>query len=93
MQAKHKSALAEMVREPRTMRRRSGKTQIQFWRGYGVTQSGGSRFERNDSNRTQLPFTLALLVGLEVTGKVTAEDIAEVRAALLPHYPGRRAGE
>ncbi len=58
-----------------------------------MTQSGGSRFERNDSNRTPLPFTLALLVGLEVTGKVTAEDIAEVRAALLPHYPGRRAGE
>ena len=47
--------------------------QKEFWKRYGVTQSGGSRYE---SGRN-IPKPLAILLYLHRSGKVTDKDLAE----------------
>jgi hypothetical protein len=44
-----------------------------LWKGYGVTQSGGSRYE---SGRN-IPKPLAILLWLHQSGKVTDKDLAD----------------
>ena len=54
-------------------RKKSGLNQSDFWKRYGVTQSGGSRYE---SGRN-IPKPLAILLWLHQSGKVTDKDLAE----------------
>ena len=54
-------------------RKKQGINQKDFWKQYGVTQSGGSRYEsgRNVSK------PLAVLMRLHRSGKITDKDLAE----------------
>jgi hypothetical protein len=54
-------------------RKKTGTNQKDFWTRYGVTQSGGSRYE---SGRN-IPKPLAILLWLHRSGKVTDKDLAD----------------
>lgn len=53
-------------------RRRTGLNQITFWPQFGVTQSGGSRYE----NIRRMPKPVALLIVLLEKGMVSDEQLA-----------------
>lgn len=53
-------------------RKNENLNQKEFWQRYGVTQSGGSRYE---SGRN-IPKPLAILLWLHRSGKVTEKDLA-----------------
>lgn len=55
------------------VRHKSNLNQSNFWKRYGVTQSGGSRYE---SGRN-IPKPLAILLWLHSTGRVTDKDLAD----------------
>jgi len=52
-------------------RKKENLNQKEFWQRYGVTQSGGSRYE---SGRN-IPKPLAILLWLHRSGKVTDTDL------------------
>ena len=54
-------------------RMKQNLNQTEFWARFGVTQSGGSRYE---SGRN-IPKPLAILLWLHRSGKVTDKDLAE----------------
>ncbi|MCK9381768.1 MAG: hypothetical protein M0P95_11995 [Sulfuritalea sp.] len=54
-------------------RHKTNLNQKDFWARYGVTQSGGSRYE---SGRN-VPKPLAILLWLHKSGKVTDKDLAD----------------
>jgi DNA-binding transcriptional regulator YiaG len=54
-------------------RKKQNLNQTEFWTRFGVTQSGGSRYE---SGRN-IPKSLAILLQLHRSGKVTDKDLAE----------------
>ena len=54
-------------------RQKSNLNQTEFWKRYGVTQSGGSRYE---SGRN-IPKPLAILLWLHQSGKVTDKDLVD----------------
>ncbi len=54
-------------------RKKTGTNQKDFWTRYGVTQSGGSRYE---SGRN-IPKPLAILLWLHRSGKVSDKDLAD----------------
>jgi DNA-binding transcriptional regulator YiaG len=54
-------------------RKKEGFNQGDFWKRYGVTQSGGSRYE---SGRN-IPKPLAILLWLHRSGKVSDKDLAD----------------
>jgi DNA-binding transcriptional regulator YiaG len=56
-----------------TARKKANLNQKDFWARYGVTQSGGSRYE---SGRN-VPKPLAILLWLHKSGKVTDKDLAD----------------
>ena len=56
-----------------TDRQKENLNQKDFWSRYGVTQSGGSRYE---SGRN-IPKPLAILLWLHRSGNVTEKDLAE----------------
>ena len=56
-----------------TDRQKQSLNQSDFWSRYGVTQSGGSRYE---SGRN-IPKPLAILLYLHRSGKVTDKDLAD----------------
>ena len=55
------------------IRKKQNLNQTEFWTRFGVTQSGGSRYE---SGRN-IPKSLAILLQLHRAGKVTDKDLAE----------------
>lgn len=55
------------------VRKEEGVNQAEFWARYGVTQSGGSRYE---SGRN-LPKPLRILLWLHRSGKITDKDLAD----------------
>jgi len=55
------------------VRTKENLNQTAFWTRYGVTQSGGSRYE---SGRN-IPKPLAILLWLHRSGKVTDKDLAD----------------
>ena len=55
------------------IRKKQNLNQTEFGTRFGVTQSGGSRYE---SGRN-IPKPLAILLWLNRTGKVTDKDLAE----------------
>lgn len=56
-----------------TARKKEDLNQMEFWQRYGVTQSGGSRYESGRS----IPKPLAILLWLHRSGKVTEKDLAD----------------
>lgn len=58
-----------------TARKKLGLNQKDFWTRYGVTQSGGSRYE---SGRN-IPKPLAILLWLHQSGKITDKDLADAQ--------------
>ncbi|MCK7481416.1 MAG: hypothetical protein M0C28_32710 [Candidatus Moduliflexus flocculans] len=52
-------------------RRALGENQHDFWRRFGVTQSGGSRYESGRS----LPTPVRILMSLYAHGKITDDDL------------------
>ena len=57
------------------LRKDFSENQETFWRRFGVTQSGGSRYE---SGRN-IPTPIAILVALWATGKINEDVLAQVR--------------
>ncbi len=60
------------IRKPLEARKQHGGNQQYFWSKFGVTQSGGSRYE---SGR-KIPIPTALLMQLYFDGKITDDDLA-----------------
>ena len=60
------------IRKPLEARKLHGGNQLCFWSKFGVTQSGGSRYE---SGR-KIPIPTALLMQLYFDGKITDDDLA-----------------
>ena len=58
-----------------TARKKLNLNQKDFWTRYGVTQSGGSRYE---SGRN-IPKPLAILLWLHQSGKVSDKDLADAQ--------------
>ena len=56
-----------------TDRKKLGINQIDFWKRYGVTQSGGSRYESGRS----IPKPLAILLWLHRSGKISDKDLSD----------------
>lgn len=61
-----------------TYRKAKGLNQSQFWNRFGVTQSGGSRYESGRS----LPRPVAVLVWLCEKGRITDQDLEEALKAI-----------
>lgn len=55
------------------VRKEEGINQSEFWTRYGVTQSGGSRYEAGRN----IPKPLAILLWLHQSGKVADNDLAD----------------
>jgi hypothetical protein len=59
-------------------RRRLGMNQSAFWGRYGVTQSGGSRYE---SGRN-IPMPTAILIHLRETGQLTDDQLSAAKKGI-----------
>ena len=57
---------------PRNLRIVNGLTQTRFWDRFGITQSGGSRYE---SGERQLPPSLALILWITYVEHVDLNDV------------------
>lgn len=64
-------------------RRKVGMNQSAFWSRYGVTQSGGSRYE---SGRN-MPLPTAILIYLRETGQLTDDQLAAAKKAITKSRP------
>lgn len=60
------------LKNPQATRKSQGLNQSDFWSPFGVTQSGGSRYE----NGRPIPVPTAMLMQLFFDGKVTEKDLA-----------------
>lgn len=77
----------QAIKEPKVFRTALRLNQTTFWTPYGVTQSGGSRYE---SGRA-IPNSTAMLMVLHVLGVVSDEDLATAKK--LAELAGERSGE
>jgi transcriptional regulator with XRE-family HTH domain len=59
------------------MRKKSGLNQLEFWQRFGITQSGGSRYETGRA----LPKPAKILIALYLSGRITDADLAAARKA------------
>lgn len=59
-------------------RRLSGANQSEFWSKFGVTQSGGSRYEGGRN----MPTPLKVLLWLYDAGRIGDKDLADARKGL-----------
>jgi DNA-binding transcriptional regulator YiaG len=59
-------------------RKSSGMNQSAFWTRFGVTQSGGSRYE---SGR-DIPTPTSMLIWLLESGRITDQDLVDARKAV-----------
>ncbi len=75
--AKSKIIDPDRIRESR---RRASMTQSEYWSRFGVTQSGGSRYE----TLRAIPLPTAMLIWLHETGRLTDKDLADARKAIKP---------
>lgn len=63
---------------PAALRKKVGINQSAFWSRFGVTQSGGSRYEGG----RDIPTPIKLLMALHAVGKITDEDLEDARKAI-----------
>lgn len=73
--ARLKSFKPEKIQE---QRKQSGLNQSAFWSRFGVTQSGGSRYE---SGRN-VPIPTAMLIWLRESGRIGDQDLADALKAV-----------
>jgi len=73
----------------RTTRKLSGLNQHQYWSRYGITQSGGSRYE---SGRA-IPRPAAMLIWLRETGKITDRDLSSALKSVAEVGAGETASQ
>lgn len=59
-------------------RKKSGMNQNAFWSRFGVTQSGGSRYE---SGR-DIPVPTSMLIWLLESGRITDKDLEDAKKAV-----------
>ncbi len=59
-------------------RRAEGLNQSEFWKRFGVTQSGGSRYEAGRA----IPRPTRLLMWLRKTGRISDRDLADAMRAI-----------
>lgn len=67
------------------VRRATGQSQTEFWSQFGITQSGGCRYE---SGRT-IPRPLQMLIWLRDTGRISEEDLQDALKGTTPRPPRR----
>jgi transcriptional regulator with XRE-family HTH domain len=60
-----------------TYRRERNLNQSEFWKRFGVTQSGGSRYETGRS----LPKSVAMLLWLRDKDRISDDDLKDALAA------------
>jgi predicted transcriptional regulator len=66
-----KSKLKPLPTNLADFRNKLGLNQSEFWSRYGVTQSGGSRYEAE----RRMPGLLKILVRLHLSGVISDEDL------------------
>lgn len=71
MAKKRKAKISDTTNERKAL----GLNQADYWERYGVTQSGGSRYE---SGRA-IPRPLGILLRLHKDGKISDKDLAAAR--------------
>ena len=59
-------------------RKKSGMNQFEYWERFGITQSGGSRYETGRN----IPLPTRMLLWLVDSGRVSAEDLADAIKAV-----------
>lgn len=59
-------------------RKKEGLNQFDYWHRFGVTQSGGSRYE---SGRN-IPVPISMLIWLFEAGRISEKDLADARKAI-----------
>jgi DNA-binding transcriptional regulator YiaG len=57
------------------IRKKEALNQLEFWQRFGITQSGGSRYESGRS----VPNPAKILMRLYLDGTITTEDLAGAR--------------
>ncbi|MFA9441668.1 helix-turn-helix domain-containing protein [Uliginosibacterium sp. sgz301328] len=70
---------SKWIRDPHKQRKSEGLNQIAFWSRFGITQSGGSRYE---SGRA-IPLPIAILMTLMEQGAISEDELARARASAL----------
>ena len=73
--ARLKSFKPDNIKNSRT---KSGMNQQSYWSRFGVTQSGGSRYE---SGR-DIPTPTSMLIWLLESGRITDQDLADAQKAV-----------
>jgi predicted transcriptional regulator len=71
MKKKKAPRINDLVNERKAL----GLNQSDYWERYGVTQSGGSRYETG----RPMPRPLAILMRLHKAGKISDKDLASVQ--------------
>lgn len=73
--ARSSEELAELLRDPISLRRARSETQTVFWPRFGVTQSAGARYESHG----RLPPPIRLLLALFASGQITDEQLRRLK--------------
>lgn len=64
-----------------SVRKQRGENQAAFWARFGVTQSGGSRYEHG----RPIPQPLSLLMAMWLAGEITDEQLALTKKRITHH--------
>lgn len=70
-----KATVQSITKDPRSYRKEKGANQSEFWTLFGVTQSGGSRYEAGRS----MPMPLKILLVLHANGVISDEDMQKAK--------------
>lgn len=78
-----KPAAPSVLENVQAFRKSRSETQAEFWKRFGLTQPGGSRYE----NGQPIPRPTAVLLDLFASGTISEEQLAEalVRAIQSPN--------
>lgn len=71
---KSKRAILAALSDPRADRAKSAANQKDYWTRFGVTQSGGSRYE----NLRDMPKPLQMLMALRIAGRIDDKDLQDL---------------
>ncbi|MFA6309951.1 MAG: hypothetical protein WCV99_00665 [Sterolibacterium sp.] len=69
---------SKLLANPAAARSASGTNQSAFWARFGVTQSGGSRYESGRG----IPKPLQILMWLHDSGRISDKDLEDARKGL-----------
>lgn len=71
----------KMLNDIRAYREDQGEKQTEFWPKFGITQSGGSRYE----NGQRIPAPTAILMALVANGHISNEELEKIFEELKDH--------